>query len=90
MRYFAYNKNLQKDCMMQEKDSKRRRRPSYAAPLFFAGLEGLLIVIVFTILEGSVNIKEWGLLSYVFGAIWLFYTLYKTVRVLNREADLKR
>lgn len=76
--------------MMQEKHSKRRRRPSYTMPIFFAGLEGLLIVIVFSILEGSLNIKEWGLLSYSFGTIWLFYTLYKTNKVLNRETDLKK
>ncbi len=75
---------------MQEKHSKRRRRASYTAPIFFAGLEGLLIVIVLAILEGNLNIKEWSLISYSLGTIWLFYTLYKTNKVLSREADIKR
>lgn len=75
---------------MQAAQNQRRRKPSYAFPFLYVGLEVLLIFIVITILEGSLQIKEWSPFSYSLGIIWFIYTLYKLSKVLGRTSDFKK
>lgn len=64
---------------------KRRREPSYSIPFFFEGLEIVLIWIVFSLFEGSINIFDWSIISYSLSAVWFIYTFYKLRKVLNRQ-----
>lgn len=75
---------------MQYLHDKRRKEPSYTVPFLYEGLEVLLIVIVFGILEGTLNIREWSFVSLSLGTVWFLYTLYKLSKVLSRQTPHKR
>ena len=64
---------------------KRRKEPSYTVPFLYEALEIMLIWIVFGIFEGSMNILQWGTLSYIVSGIWFLYTFYKLRKVLQRQ-----
>jgi hypothetical protein len=74
---------------MQVSDEHRRNKPSYTVPFLYIGLEVVLIWIVFSIYEGTLNIMGWGLLSYTLSSVWLLYTLYKLKTVLDRQGKYK-
>ncbi|PHR55271.1 MAG: hypothetical protein COA44_11230 [Arcobacter sp.] len=64
---------------------KRRKEPSYTIPFLYEILELALIWIFFSLIEGTTNITQWGLLSYSGSSVWFIYTFYKLKRVLNRQ-----
>ncbi len=64
---------------------RRRSTPSYTIPFVFEGLEMLLIWIVFSIMEGSLNISSWSVVSYILAFGWFMYTVHKLTRVLSRQ-----
>ncbi len=64
---------------------RRRHEPSYSTPFIFEALELLMIWIVFSILEGTLNVMNWTLVSYILALVWFFYTFYKLTRVLRRQ-----
>jgi len=64
---------------------KRRKEPSYTIPFLYEALEVVLIWIVFSIFEGSMNILEWGAFSYIVASVWFLYTFYKLRKVLQRQ-----
>ena len=68
---------------------KRRKEPSYAIPFFYEILEILLIWVVFSLIEGSLNIFVWSLFSYLVAGVWFLYTIYKLRRVLMRQTIYK-
>ena len=74
---------------MQMSNEHRRKKPSLAIPLLYEVLELLLIWVVFSIFEGTLNVTEWGLLSYALSSVWFLYTLYKLKTVLSRQVTHK-
>ena len=70
---------------MQTTHERRRREPSYTMPIIFEVLEVSLIWIVFGIFEGTLDISQWGLVSYGLSSVWFLYTFYKLKKVLSRQ-----
>jgi len=64
---------------------KRRKEPSYTIPFLYEMLEIMLIWVVFSLLEGSMNISTWTIFSYVGSGLWFLYTIYKLRKVLIRQ-----
>lgn len=64
---------------------KRRKEPSYAVPFLYEILEIILIWVVFSLIEGSINIFIWSIFSYFVASTWFLYTIYKLRRVLMRQ-----
>lgn len=74
---------------MQSSHERRRKEPSYTMPFLFEILEISLIWIVFGIFEGTLNILEWGLISYGLSSVWFIFTMYKLNNVLDRQTEHK-
>ena len=70
-------------------NERRRKNPSYTSPFLFEILELTLIWIVFGILESTLDLLQWGVLSYSAAGIWIIYTLYKLNKVLDRQTQHK-
>lgn len=66
-------------------NNKRRREPSYTIPFIFEILEMIMIWIVFSIMEGTMNVMQWSTVTYILSFTWLLYTLYKLTKVLDRQ-----
>jgi len=64
---------------------KRRKTPSYTMPFFYEILEIMLIWVVFSIIEGNMNILAWNMFSYAVAGTWFLYTVYKLRKVLIRQ-----
>jgi len=69
---------------------KRRKEPSYTIPFLYEGLELVLIWIVFSLIEGTMEVGAWGILSYIGAGVWFLYTFYKLRRVLDRQVLSRR
>ncbi|PHR55272.1 MAG: hypothetical protein COA44_11235 [Arcobacter sp.] len=72
---------------MHVADERRSKHPSITTPFLFEGLELILIWVVFGIVEGSLNVFAWSLISYVLSFIWVGYTVSKLLRVLKRQSE---
>lgn len=66
-------------------NDRRRKTPSYVVPFLYELLEMVMIWIVFSLFEGTVDISTWSLMSYGLAGSWFMYTFYKLMRVLNRQ-----
>lgn len=69
---------------------QRRKNPSYTIPFFFEALELVMIWMVFSIVEVSMDITQWHTVTYVLAFLWLVYTLHKLKKVLIRQSIHKR
>jgi len=74
---------------MHAAHERRRKNPSYTMPFIFEALEVVLIWIVFGIVEGTFDMTRWNWISYALSFMWLAYTSYKLIKVLNRQASYK-
>ncbi|MDF1881943.1 hypothetical protein JHD50_11650 [Sulfurimonas sp. MAG313] len=68
---------------------RRTQHPNAVTPFLFEGLELLLIWIVFGIIEGTLNVSGWSIMSYGLSLIWMGYTISKLLRVLKRQQEHK-
>ena len=66
--------------------NKRRKEPSFIVPFIFELLEMIMIWIVFGVIEGTLDIMQWSLNSYILSSLWSLYTLYKLKKILRRQA----
>ena len=71
--------------MMLAVHDQRRKKPSYLIPFLFEVLELIMIWTVFAIVEASLDITQWSLISYALALIWFFYTIHKLQKVLSRQ-----
>ena len=62
---------------MQVIKEYRRQTLSYTIPFLYVFFEILLIWISISIIERSINILTWTLLSYLISIIWVLYTFSK-------------
>jgi len=65
---------------------QRRKKPSYTIPFFFEALELVMIWMVFSIAEASMNVTQWNTITYALAFAWLVYTLHKLKKVLIRQS----
>ena len=71
--------------MLVMHNNKRRHEPSYTVPFIFEVLEMMMIWIVFSIMEGTMDVMQWNTITYILALTWLSYTLYKLNKVLDRQ-----
>ncbi len=64
---------------------KRRKRPSYVIPIVFFCLELVLIWLVISLFNWSIDITKWHIASYFVTAVWLIFISIKLSIVLKRQ-----
>ena len=66
---------------------KRRDHPSFTVPAFFFILEMILMWIVFSFINWSLDVDDWSTYSYPFILIWVTYSTYKLYLVYKRQKN---
>ncbi len=71
--------------MQRNFTEKRKRRSSYAVPVIYFLLELIVIWLVISLFNWDIDIRRWGLYSYIGLALWLSYSSLKLYIVIKRQ-----